>query len=164
MKLISKLAYLFLIYSSFSALAVIPEGTYKATKIQCKSGKVMKLGGKFIIYDIFLDVKPNEMMMTAKAYSGDWAPFKLQCTQINKGTISYISEEKYSGSLPNTFVECNNPTWTKLLKKRLFGVENQGTFNYKVSGDELMIFNAATVTKYSCDQAGDYPIYYYKKI
>lgn len=147
-----------------SALAQIPLGTYKAEKIQCKTGKVMKLGGKFMVYEIFLDVKASEMVMTARAKSGSWAPFKLDCTQVNRGDYVYTQEGKYEGELPNISAKCNNPMWTNILKKKLFGVEEWGVFTYQVNGDKLKIFNPDTVTKYSCDTAGDYPIYHYKKI
>jgi hypothetical protein len=144
--------------------ANIPHGNYKIEKIQCQSGKVMKLGGKFMIYEIYLNIKENEMTMTAKANSADWAPFKLNCTQINQGTFRYTQEGQFEGELPNISVECNNPTWTNILKKRLFGVEDFGEFNYKFQNNQLAIHNKDTITKYSCDQTGDYPIYYYKKI
>lgn len=147
-----------------SAFAQIPHGKYEVEKIQCKSGKVMKLGGKFMVYKIFLDVKEKEMVMTAKAKSGSWAPFKLDCTQLNRGKYVYTQEGKYEGELPNISAKCNNSMWTNILKKKLFGVEEWGVFNYKVSGKKLTIFNPNTVTKYSCDKAGDYPVYHYKKI
>lgn len=157
-------AILTAIFITGFALAQIPLGKYKVEKIQCKTGKVMKLGGKFMVYEIFLDVKATEMVMTAHAKSGSWAPFKLNCTQINKGGFVYTQEGKYEGELPNISAQCNNPMWTNILKKKLFGVEEWGVFNYKVAGDKLEIYNPETVTKYSCDSAGDYPVYYYKKI
>ncbi len=147
-----------------TTFAQIPLGKYKAEKIQCKTGKVMKLGGKFMAYGIFLDVKATEMIMTAHAKSGSWAPFKLDCTQVNKGSYVYTQEGKFEGELPNISAKCNNSMWTGILKKKLFGVEEWGVFNYTVNGDKVKIFNPDTVTKYSCDKAGDYPIYHYKKI
>ncbi|MCT4640973.1 MAG: hypothetical protein N4A33_01665 [Bacteriovoracaceae bacterium] len=149
---------------SVSAFATIPTGKYQVEKIQCKTGKVMKLGGKFMIYTIYLNVSDTKMKMTAKAKAGSWAPFKLDCTQINEGEYVHTSEGKYEGELPNISTKCNNARWTKILKKKLFGVEEYGEFNYTVNGNKLVIFNPNTITKYSCDKAGDYPIYYYKKI
>lgn len=147
-----------------SATAQIPLGKYKAEKIQCKSGKTMKLGGKFMVYEIFLDVKQTEMVMTANANSGSWAPFKLNCTQLNKGSYVYTQEGKYEGELKNISAKCNNAMWEAILKKKLFGVEEYGVFNYKVNGPKVEVFNPNTVTKYSCDGPGDYPIYYYTKL
>jgi hypothetical protein len=159
-----KLLALLTMMISTQVLANIPTGKYKADKIQCKTGKVMKLGGKFMIYSIYLDVAATNMVMTARAKSGSWAPFKLDCTQVNKGSYVYTQENKYEGELPNVSVKCNAAAWTAILKKKLFGVEKYGEFNYKVSGKKLTIYNPNTVTKYSCDSAGDYPIYHYSKI
>lgn len=142
----------------------IPLGKYKVEKIQCNTGKVMKLGGKFMVYEIFLEVKASEMIMTAHAKSGSWAPFKLDCEQVNRGQYIYAQEGKFEGELPNISAKCNSPTWTRILKKKLFGVEEWGVFNYTVKGDKLEIFNPETVTKYSCDKTGGYPVYYYKKL
>lgn len=149
---------------SMSVFATIPTGNYKVDKIQCKTGKKLKLGGKFMVYTIYLEVAETEMIMTAKAKSGSWAPFKLNCTQINKGAYVYTQEKKYEGELPNTSAKCNARAWTGILKKKLFGVEEYGEFTYSVKGNKLTIYNPKTVTKYSCDKAGDYPIYYYTKI
>lgn len=159
-----KLLALLTILVSTQVLANIPTGKYKADKIQCKTGKALKLGGKFMVYTITLDVTDTNMVMTAKAKSGSWAPFKLNCTQVNKGSYVYTQENKYEGDLPNTSVKCNAAAWTAILKKKLFGVEKYGEFNYKVKGKKLTIYNKNTITKYSCDKAGDYPIYYYTKI
>ena len=145
-------------------MANIPLGKYKAEKIQCKTGKVMKLGGKFMVYDLELEIKAKEMIMTVVAKSGDWAPFKLNCTQINRGEYVNTQENKYEGELPNISAKCNNDMWTNILKKKLFGVEEYGEFTYRASGNKLVIYNPNTVTKYSCDKPGDYPIYTYKKI
>lgn len=149
---------------SFNAFATIPTGKYQVDKIQCSTGKVMKLGGKFMVYKIFLDVGEGEMVMTAKANSGSWAPFKLNCTQVNKGTFTYTQENKYEGELPNVSVKCNASVWTSILKKKLFGVETYGEFDYTVNGDKLTISNPNTVTKYSCAKTGGYPVYHYTKI
>lgn len=146
------------------AFANIPSGTYKVDKIQCKTGKELKLGGKFMTYSIYLNVTEESMKMTAVAKAGKWAPFKLNCTQINEGSFVYTQENKYEGELVNTSVNCNSKMWTAILKKKLFGVEEYGEFSYLVDGNELTIFNPNTVTKYSCDADGDYPTYYYTKI
>ncbi len=147
-----------------SAFANIPEGTYKASKIECKTGHQMKLGGKFMTYDIFLTVTKTNMKMTAVAKSGSWAPFKLNCTQVNEGDFTYTQEGKLEGELLNTSVKCNAKTWTAILKKKLFGVEEFGEFNYSVDGDNLTIFKKESTTSYSCDSEGDYPVYYYTKV
>lgn len=159
-----KFLVLSLLLISVTAMANIPTGKYKVEKIQCNTGHVMKLGGKFMVYEIYLDVTDHEMIMTANADSGSWAPFKLHCTQVNKGSFVYTAEGKYEGDLPNISTKCNNAAWTNILKKKLFGVEEYGEFNYEVNGDKLVIFNPNTVTKYSCDKTGGYPIYYYTKI
>lgn len=149
---------------SLPVLANIPEGSYVAEKIQChKSKKVLKLGGKFMVYKIQLNVTPKDLTMIATANSGSWAPFKLNCTQVNKGRIVYTRENTYEGDLPNVSVKCNNAVWTNILKKKLFGVEKYGEFTYNVSGNKVVIFNPKTTTRYSCDQSGDYPVYYYTK-
>lgn len=152
-----------LLLANFS-FAQIDEGRYKAQKIQCKSGKTLKLGGKFMIYDIYLEIKDNRMTMTAIAKSGDWAPFRLNCTQLNQGNFTYTKENTYEGELPNISVSCNSPAWTAILQRKLFGVEEFGEFTYAQSAGQLIIHNSQTVTKYSCDAPGDYPIYYYQKI
>ena len=152
-----------LLVLSINTFANIPAGRYKVDKIQCKSGKVMKLGGRFMVYNILLDVTQSNWKMTAIAKSGSWAPFRLNCTQINEGSFTYTQENKLEGELPNTSVKCNAATWTRILKQRLFGVEKYGEFTYQVQGKKLSIYNPNTVTKYSCDKAGDYPIYYYTK-
>lgn len=149
---------------SFNVFSTIPVGQYKVEKIQCQSGKVMKLGGKFMVYEIFLKVTEVDLTMTAKAKSGSWAPFRLDCTQVNRGQFVHTQEGKFEGELVNVAVECNSPAWTAILKKKLFGVEQYGVFDYKVNGKELVIFNKNTITKYSCDKSGDYPIYFYKKL
>lgn len=149
--------------ASATAFATIPEGRYKVDKIQCKTGKQLKLGGRFMVYSLLLDVGATSWKMTAKAKSGSWAPFRLDCTQINRGKFTYTAEGKLEGDLPNESVECNAAAWTEILKRRLFGVEEFGVFNYKIQGNKLEIYNPNTVTKYSCDAAGDYPVYYYTK-
>lgn len=155
---------LFMVTITTMAFANIPVGTYKVNKIQCKSGHTMKLGGKFMTYDIFLNVDETKMKMTAVAKSGSWAPFKLNCTQVNEGDFTYTQENKYEGELLNTSVKCNAKAWTAILKKKLFGVEEFGEFNYEVDGKNLTIYKTNSSTAYSCDAEGDYPVYYYSKI
>jgi hypothetical protein len=145
-------------------MANIPTGKYQVEKIQCKSGHTMKLGGKFMVYSIFLDIEDTKMKMTAIAKSGSWAPFKLDCTQVNQGAYVNTHEFKFEGDLPNTSVKCNAAAWESILKKKLFGVEEYGEFTYQVSENKLVISNPNTITKYSCDKAGDYPIYHYTKL
>lgn len=149
---------------SLTTLANIPQGRYQIDKIQCSTGKVLHLGGKFMIYKIFLDVGEGNMKMTATARSGSWAPFKLNCTQENEGTFTYTQEGKYEGELPNTLVKCNAQAWIRIMKKKLFGVEKFGTFNYAVIGNKLTISNPDTMTKYSCEKTGGFPIYHYTKV
>lgn len=158
-----KLFTVLMLLVSMSAMATIPTGRYKVEKIQCTTGKVMKLGGKFMVYTIYLDVSDRDMVMTAHAKSGSWAPFRLDCTQVNKGTFTYTQENKYEGELPNVSVKCNADRWTNILKKKLFGVEEFGEFTYSVDGNKLTISNPNTITKYSCDKDGGYPVYYYVK-
>jgi hypothetical protein len=159
-----KIILVLLMFVSLNSMANIPTGNYKVEKIQCTGGKIMKLGGKFMVYEIFLDVSTTEMVMTANAKSGSWAPFKLNCTQINKGKFTYTQENKYEGELPNISVKCNADTWTRILKKKLFGVEDFGEFTYAVNGNKLTISNPNTITKYSCDKDGGYPVYHYIKL
>jgi hypothetical protein len=159
-----KLLALVLMSISINAFAIIPTGNYKIEKIQCKTGKVMKLGGKFMVYDILLNVGETQMEMTATAKSAEWAPFKMDCKQLNRGKFVYTKEGKYEGDLPNVMVKCNAPAWTSIMKKKLFGVEKYGEFTYTVSGSKLVVFNPETMTKYSCKASGDYPIYHYTKL
>jgi hypothetical protein len=156
------LSSIILIMSSV-VLAEIPTGTYKVDKIQCKTGYALKLGGKFMEYAVYLDVRSTEMTMRVSAKAGSWAPFRLNCSQENKGRIVYTAENKYEGDLPMTKAKCNAETWTNIIKKKQFGVEAYGEFNYKVAGKKLMIWNPSTINKYKCTKSGDYPIYYYSK-
>ncbi len=148
---------------TLSAGAVIPKGLYKVDKIQCKSGYSLKLGGKFMEYSVMLNVLETELVMSVKAKSGSWAPFKLNCDQVNRGKIVYTAENKYEGDLPMVKAKCNAETWTNIIKKKQFGVEEYGVFNYKVSGKKLTIWNPNTINKYKCTKSGDYPVYYYTK-
>ena len=156
--------FIFLLFTSTALLANIPEGRYQLDKIQCSTGKVLKQGGQFITYKLLLDITDSQMKMTALAKSGSWAPFKLDCIQINEGSFTYTQEGKYEGDLPNTSVRCNAKTWTNILKKRLFGVEEFGTFAYQILGKKLTISNPDTITKYSCEKTNGYPIYHYTKL
>ena len=158
-----RLIAILMMLTTVGAYANIPVGQYKVDKIQCKTGKELKLGGRFMVYSLLLDVEATSWKMTAIAKSGSWAPFRLDCTQINVGKFTYTSEGKLEGDLPNESVECNSPAWTEILRRKLFGVEEYGEFTYKVDGRKLEIYNPNTITKYSCDSAGDYPIYYYAR-
>ena len=158
-----RLIAILMMLTTVGAYANIPVGQYKVDKIQCKTGKELKLGGRFMVYSLLLDVEATSWKMTAIAKSGSWAPFRLDCTQINVGKFTYTSEGKLEGDLPNESVECNSPAWTEILRRKLFGVEEFGEFTYKVDGRKLEIYNPNTITKYSCDSAGDYPIYYYTR-
>ena len=159
-----KLFILLSLFVSTTAMATIPTGKYLLDKIQCKTGKTLKLGGKFMTYKITLDVTESDMVMTAKAKSGSWAPFKLSCTQINKGTFVYTKENTYEGDLPKDSIRCNAKAWVKILQKKQFGVEKYGEFTYSVNGNKLTSFNPKTITKYSCKGANNYPIYHYTKV
>lgn len=150
---------------SFATIAKIPEGKYQVEKIQCNSGKVFKLGGKHMIYDIYLTVTPTIMRMTANSKSNMRnLPLNITCTQINEGSYVYTQDNVYEGELKSVKSQCNNVMWTTILKLKKFGVESYGVFNYQVAGNKLVIYNTKTTTKYSCDGAGDYPIIHYKKI
>lgn len=151
------------LFLSMNALAQIPTGSYILEKIQCKGDKTLKLGGKFMQYKITLDVTEGLMKMTAVAKNGSWAPFKLRCTQINEGKFSYTGDNTYEGNLGLLSVKCNAATWENILRKQLFGVEDQGNFEYHVNGNKLTIENPDTITKYSCEKTNTYPVYHYIK-
>ena len=159
-----KLIAVLLMSLSFTTMATIPVGQYQVEKIQCSTGKVLHLGGKFMVYKILLDVTDSKMTMTATANSGSLAPFKLNCTQVNEGSFTYTQEGKYEGDLPNTIVKCNSKPWIAIMKKKLFGVEAYGEFSYALDGDKMTISNPNTITKYSCEKEGGYPIYHYIKV
>ncbi|EQC48016.1 hypothetical protein [Bacteriovorax sp. Seq25_V] len=152
-----------LLVMASSVSAALPQGSFILQKIQCSNGEDLKLGGKFMQYDVRFDISDAEIKMTAIAKSAKWAPFKLDCTQINLGKYSLIDDNKYEGFLAVDSVECNAKAWESILRKQLFGVEEQGVFTYSVNGDELRVFNEQTVTPYSCKKTGSYPIYIYKK-
>lgn len=149
--------------TALTSFAQIPQGKYTLSKIECSDGKVLKLGGKFMIYNVSLEVGAEDMKMTAVAKNAKWAPFKLDCTQVNTGKYKITSDTQYEGSLALTSVKCNAKAWEGILNKQHFGVEEQGVFDYEVSGNELQIFNPATFTPYSCKDTNSYPIYFYKK-
>ena len=72
---------------SLTIWASIPLGRYQVEKIQCKSGKVSELGGKYMIYNIFLEVGPTSMTMSATAQSNRRnVPINVTCLQINQGS------------------------------------------------------------------------------
>lgn len=151
------------LFFGLSVLAQIPTGNYKLEKIVCSDGKVLKLGGKFMIYDVSLEIFESEMKMTAIAKNAKFAPFKLNCTQVNKGSYTITSETNYEGSLPLFSVKCNAKAWESILNKQHFGVEEQGVFDYEVDGNKLVLFNPATATPYSCKDTNSYPVYHYIK-
>lgn len=146
-----------------SAMADIPSGHYVLDKIECTDGKVLKLGGKFMQYQVTLDVSEGEMKMTALAKSASWSPFKLDCAQTNVGKFSYVGETQYEGYLAMDTVECNAGAWETILKKQKFGVEEQGVFDYTVNGNKLTIKNDNTTKLYSCKKTNSIPVYYYTK-
>lgn len=154
---------LVLLLLTMTTFAQIPSGKYTLEKIECSDGKILKIGGKFMIYTVTLDVSEEKMKMTAIAKSAKWAPFKLDCTQVNEGEFKVVSSSQYEGSLPLASVKCNAKTWEGILNKQHFGVEEQGIFDYEVTDSGLVIFNPATATPYSCKDTNSYPIYHYKR-
>jgi len=152
-----------LLFIASIANASLPQGNYVLKKIQCSNGEDLKLGGKFMLYDVSFDITDVDIKMTAIAKSAKWAPFKLDCTQVNVGKYSLIGDNQYEGYLAVDTVNCNAKAWESILRKQLFGVEEQGVFTYEVDGEELKISNPDTVTPYSCKKTGSYPIYIYTK-
>ncbi len=149
---------------STTTFANIPQGSYLLDKIACSVGnKTLKLGGKFMVYTITLDVFESKMRMTAIAKNRPWAPFKLDCVQQNYGDYSIISNDTYEGNLPLESVKCNSSLWEKILRKNLFGVEEQSNFSYSYSDGKLVVQNPNSITKYSCADNGGHAIYYYTK-
>ncbi len=157
--------YLLTLLLSVSIFAAIPAGDYKLDRIVCSSGKELKLGGKFMVYTVTLDVTASDMRMTAIAKSGSWAPFRLDCTQTNYGKYSLVNASTYQGYLGLENVTCNNDRWTDRLRKRPFAAEpNVVDFNYSVSGNSLVIKSPNTTNNFkSCAKDNAYPIYYYTK-
>lgn len=148
---------------STSLMAEIPTGKYILDKIVCTDGKELKLGGKFMQYDVTLDVEEGVMKMTALAKSASWSPFKLDCTQVNVGKFSYVGESQYEGYLLPEVVKCNASAWEAILNKQKFGVEEQGLTEYKIDGNKLSIKNLETKTLYSCKKTNSIPVYHYTK-
>lgn len=142
-------------------LAKLPTGKFTLEKIQCSTGKTLKLGGKFMVYKVNLDITDSTLKMSVTAKSGSWAPFKLNCVQINNGKYSLIGDSQYSGYLSKDYVKCNAKAWEDIVNKKGFGVEKEGVFNYTFANNKLVIKNPNTVTKYSCDKENGYPIYHY---
>lgn len=149
---------------SFPAAAEIPLGNYEITKIQCQSGKILQLGGSYMRYHVYLNFTDTKMTMTAQMKSLTSNKQALECVQINSGEYVYTQDNKFEGELENKSIKCNAKAWERILKKKAFGVEEYGEFTYSIRGDELIISNPNTITRYSCRNTGDYPIYHYKKI
>src|SRR5690606_18304555 len=105
-----------------NAFAEIPSGRYVLDKIICTDGAELKLGGKFMQYDVTLEVEEGLMKMTALAKSASWSPFKLDCTQVNVGKFSYVGETQYEGYLAPEIIKCNAKAWETILNKQKFGV------------------------------------------
>lgn len=146
-----------------SAFAHIDDGHYVLDTIECSDGTTLNMGGKFMTYNLTLDVTGNELKMIARVQSNKWAPFKVNCTQVNLGKFSYTGVNQYEGYLDMVSAECNANIWVGILEKQKFGVEEQGTFDYEVNGNKLKISNKDTITRYSCGKTGAYPIYFYTK-
>lgn len=159
--------FLLLLFVSIQfAYADIPEGKYLLNKIVCTTGKVIKLDSKekFVGYKVYLTVKDLAMTMTAKARSKGWASFILNCDQRNKGKFSYVGDDQFEGYLSLDKVKCNVKMWTGIVKKRKFGVHEQGLANYKVNGKKLIITHFESENRYSCADEGGIPQYYYTKV
>ena len=160
-----KFSMLMLVFFCFSAFATIPAGKYKVEKIQChKSKEVMKLGGKYMSYDIFLNITDTKLQMNVSAKSRSHAPFNLKCDQTNAGSIVYTKENIFEGELKITNLKCNAWAYEKILKMKNFGVEDYGEFTYSVNGNKLTVYKPNTKTNYRCKSSGDYPIYHYIKM
>ncbi len=158
--------YLITFLVATSIMAAIPSGKYKLDKIVCTSGKELKLGGKFMVYTVTLDVTASDMRMTAIAKSGSWAPFRIDCTQTNYGKYSMINGSSYQGYLALENVACNNQAWTNRLRKRPFGAQDtEVVHGYSVSGNSLQIKAMNTTNNFrSCEKTNSYPVYYYTKM
>ncbi len=148
---------------SLSTFAGITDGRYILDNIKCSDGTVLKLGGKFMKYNITLDVKDDRMKMGAVAKSAKWAPFKLECTQINKGKFTIIDEKTYQGYMSLDSIKCNSPAWVNIMKKHAFGVEeDEVVFNYRVKGKKLSIHNPNTKNNFkTCEKKKLTPVYHY---
>lgn len=152
-----------LIPLSLNAYGSIENSSYILKKIVCSDGKELKIGGKFMQYSVELEFNSAQIKMKAHAKSAQWAPFKLDCTQINTGKYSLSGENEYSGYLSLESVQCNASAWEAILKKQLFGVEEEGVFTFEKNGKSLKIFNKDTITKYSCKKTNSFPIYHYEQ-
>ncbi len=150
---------------SLSVFANIPNGNYVLDSIKCNDGTPLKLGGKFIQYNVLLDVAGDTMTMSVNAKSGSWAPFKLNCQQRNVGKFTIIDSTQYQGYMRIDTVNCNNATWTDVIRKKAFGVENdEVVFDYSFSGNKLTIHNPKTKNNFkTCEKKGKTPVYYYTK-
>ncbi|EPZ50056.1 hypothetical protein M902_0600 [Bacteriovorax sp. BAL6_X] len=148
-----------------SAFATIPQGTYLLDRIECTTGETLKLGGAFMRYNVTLKIAEENAEMTAIAKSAKWAPYLLNCTQVNSGEFKYIGPGQYQGGLEMTKVKCNLGVWEGILKKQHFGVESNGSiFDYEYSDGKLVLSVKDTFTNYkTCREAGGSPIYHYKK-
>ncbi|MBL7664304.1 MAG: hypothetical protein JNM93_04175 [Bacteriovoracaceae bacterium] len=153
------------LFLNFSSFAIIPDGNYTIEKIECEKGKQgLKLGGKFMSYDIKLKVKADEMWMTVSAKTNDWASFILNCTQTNYGTFKYTKANEYYGELRLTDAKCNADAWSGYLRKKAYGTQALGYAEYKYADNKLVVKNLDTEMLFSCDKDEDgVPIYYYKR-
>lgn len=148
-----------------SVFATIPKGSYLLDKIMCTTGETLKLGGAFMRYNVVLKVGEEQAEMTAIAKSAKWAPYLLNCTQVNSGEFKYIGPGQYQGGLEISKVKCNLGIWEGILKKQHFGVESNGSiFDYEYNDGKLVLSVKDTFTNYkTCREAGGSPIYYYNK-
>ncbi|WP_412471736.1 hypothetical protein [Halobacteriovorax sp. RT-1-4] len=148
-----------------SVFATIPQGTYLLDRIECTTGETLKLGGAFMRYNVILKVEEEKAEMTAVAKSAKWAPYLLNCTQVNSGDFKYVGPGQYQGGLEMTKVKCNLGVWEGILKKQHFGVESNGSiFDYEYNDGKLVLSVKDTFTNYkTCREAGGSPIYHYNK-
>lgn len=144
--------------------ADIPEGKYHLKRIKCTTGTELSLGGNRVKYDVYLEVKDLNMKMTAIAKAQTWANFKVSCTQINRGKFSYVGVNQYEGYLALEEAKCNVPMVSRILRRRGFGVEEQGLSEYSVNGKQLIIKNLETKNLFRCKDEDGIPVYYYQKM
>lgn len=156
---------LFSLFISLSIFASIPQGSYLLDHIECTTGQTLKLGGTFMKYNVVLKIGDEKAEMTAIAKSAKWAPYLLNCTQINSGEFKYVGPGQYQGGLEISHVDCNLGVWEGILKKQHFGVESSGSiFDYEYNEGKLKLSVQDTVTNYkTCREAGGSPIYFYNK-
>ncbi len=157
--------YLVSLLLAFSTFATIPQGSYLLDRIECTTGQVLKLGGAFMRYNVTIEIAEESIEMTAIAKSAKWAPYILNCTQVNAGEFKYVGEGQYVGGLEIADVDCNLGVWKNILKKQHFGVESAGSiFDYEYADGKLKLSVQDTFTNYkTCREAGGSPIYYYNK-